>query len=510
MARSSQSDDLRDVSKQAQTALDYIIAGKEEEQAIHNRRQMPVSQALTSDQVVRFSSERTRSRVLFITSDKNALKDSSWVQAHLQNVSDMFEELHLAVLTRGKKREYRTQRIGQNIWVYNVDFYITLFLSQVMERFAESQLQFGEGFRPDVIVALDPYYAGQAALSLAKRYDRPVQIHVLEDFLAPEFVENNKENKKKVSAARKVLKKAESVRTNSSLMKDKLEKEFPKIGDVGILPRHFDTDALVKAKRKNTLKQKYPQYVFTVLTAGLLDQDSTMYRTLDAARDMLHSPKIGLVIVGDGPMRGELEQRANILGIKEQVVFERDQRLLNDYMLSADMFVCTDTTAIGDEYVIQAAAAGLPMVIARTPLREDLFEDGRSALLCDPESTTEFSQKMKSILNTNAFRQQFSTMARSVIKDRLHTDPELYRQAYRDSIEVVFGNVNVPPPRDEADVAADVAAAEAAQAAGADAPAAADSAENTATQASDTKTETSSAETDAGSNELGQAAPAKA
>jgi len=449
MSGSSQDESFIDVSERAQTTLDYIIAGKEEKRAAQKAAQMPVSQALSGDQVVHFDSSRTKARILFISSDHEALKDASWLEQHATSVSTVFEEVHVAVLMNGKKREYPTKRIGNNIWMYTVNFSSTWFFSQTIERFAETQLQFLDGFRPDVIVALDPFYAGKAAEYLAKRYDRPLQIHVLKDFLAPSFIEQGKENKSKVTIARQVLKRAKSVRTNSSLLKDKLEKAFPRIEDLGTLPRHFDTDTLIKQKRSNVLKQKYPEYVFIVLTAGVLDQNSTIFRTMDAARSMLFSPRIGLVIVGDGPMRAELQERANLLGIKEQVVFETDYTVLNDYMLSADMFVCTDTSAIGDEYIIQAAAAGLPIVMARTPLREDLFVDGTSALLCDADDTVGFTQKMNSILNTNAFRLQYSTNARQVVKDRLHTDPEMYKVAYRDSIEVVFGNGNFPAPRNE-------------------------------------------------------------
>ena len=444
MSRSSNTDSFDDISERAQTTLDYIISGKEEKQVAFKADQTPVSQALHGEQVVHYESNRTRSRVLFISSDPEGLKESSWLQKHINNISSVFEEVHVVVLKHGRKHEYPTKRIGENIWIYSVNFGSVWFLSQTIERFAESQLQFSEGFRPDVIVALDPFYAGKTALYLAKLYDRPLQVHVLKDFLTPSFAEESKENKSKVSIAKGVLKKVKSVRTNSSLLYDKLGKSFSKIEDIGMLPRHFDADKLIKTKRSSVLKQKYPQYVFIMLAAEVLDQDNTIFRTLDAARSMLFSPRIGLVIMGDGPMRAELEKRTEILGIKEQVIFEPNPNNLNDYMLSADMFISNDISPVGDEYVIQAAAAGLPIVMARTPLRDDLFVDGESGLLCDPDDTIGFSQKMNSILNTNAFRLQFATNARLIIKDRLHTDPEMYKVAYRDSIEVVFGNEDQP------------------------------------------------------------------
>lgn len=436
-----------DMSERAQAALDYMISGAESPKLIRQAARMPVSQALEGEQVLRFSSDRAHSRVLFLTSDAEGLSDTSWIQAHAKDVASVFSEIHIAVVTFGNnKHEYRTKRIDKNVWLYNVNFSSTWFLSHTMDSFAESQLQFTGGFRPDVIVALDPYYAGKAALHLGYQYERPVQIHVLENCFDSSFAAQSKEHKSRVKVAYSVLKKAPSVRTNSNITKEQLAVLFPKIADLGMLPRQIDSDSLLRAKRSNVIKRKYPQYVFTILTAATLDHNNTVYRTLDAARSFLFSPRIGLVIVGDGPMRGELEKRAQILEIKEQVVFEKNTAVLQDYLLSADMFICTDTTTSGDEYVLKAAAAGLPIVMAKTPFRQDLFVDGESGFLCDADNTFQFNQKIAAILNTNAYRQQFGMTARTIIKDRLHTDPQMFRAAYRDSIEMVFGDTGVVAP----------------------------------------------------------------
>lgn len=442
--RDTKINSFRDVSSQAQSTLDYVISGAEEKKKVEESLQMPISQALADEEVLAFDSGRAKSRVLFITSDPGVLDEDSSLQQQIREIHSVFAEVHIAVLMRGKKREYPTKRIEDCMWVYTVNFSSPLFLTQVIHDFAESQLQFGDGFRPDVVVALDPYYAALAAETLSKQYDRPLQIHVLEDFMDPGFVAEAKDSKEKIKIARRVLRRAKSVRTNSSLIKGKLASSFKRIEDLGMLPRHFNIDPLLKAKRTDFVKKKYPQYVFMIVTAATLDQNNTVFRTMDAARSMLFSPGIGMAVIGEGSMRAELQQRAQILGVKEQVVFETNISTLHQYLLSANMFVCTDTTSAGDEYVIQAAAAGLPIVMARTPLREDLFVDGESGLFCDAEDVIGFNQKMNTILNTNAYRLQFGMSARDVIKERLHTDPELYKAAYRDSIEVVFGNAEVP------------------------------------------------------------------
>jgi glycosyltransferase involved in cell wall biosynthesis len=100
--------------------------------------------------------------------------------------------------------------------------------------------------------------------------------------------------------------------------------------------------------------------------------------------------------------------------------------------------LCTDTTEISDEIVIKAAASGLPLLVAQTPMRADLFVDGESAFLVEKEDTIGFSQKLTKFLNTNALRTQFKTNALDIVKTRLHEDPDAYVQAYKNAIEGVF------------------------------------------------------------------------
>jgi glycosyltransferase involved in cell wall biosynthesis len=106
--------------------------------------------------------------------------------------------------------------------------------------------------------------------------------------------------------------------------------------------------------------------------------------------------------------------------------------------------MCPDITEASDEIVIKAAAAGLPIIAAKTELRNDLFVDGESAFLCNKDDTVEFSQKLVKFLNGNTLRTQFSENAREIVKTRLHEDPNAYKLAYRDAIEGAFADEELP------------------------------------------------------------------
>jgi glycosyltransferase involved in cell wall biosynthesis len=433
---------ILDPAKQAEHVLDYVLRDTSEdvvEQKIEREMEVAVQDELKASPLITVESDRKKSRVLFITRDVSLLEENSIAQLHFKNLTSSFDEIHVLVLSLLWQTKKGVERLDTNLWVYTTSAQYWWMQPFAALRIARTQLQFTDGFRPDVVVALDPFESGVAGMWIAEKYDRAFQVHVTEDFFIPEFLKKDPVNKWRAHVAAYVLRRTQSLRTATTALKDRLQKKYTRIKDLALLPRHYNIEAIVASAEAGEHTDAFPQFSFTVLFVGKLDHDSTLFRALDAARSILHSHSIGLVVVGNGVTKKEAEKRAEILGIKEQVVFESDETKLITYLKSADILICTDTTEASDEVVIKAAAAGLPILASETPLRTDLFTDGESAFLVQKEDTISFSQKLVKFLNTNGLRIQFAHNARDIIKTRLHEDPEAYKQAYRDSIEGVFG-----------------------------------------------------------------------
>lgn len=430
-----------DPSLKATFALDTILETTTDAALEREAQQSSIETELTKAPVVTIASDRFQSRVLFLTRDVGVLEQGSAAQLHFINLSDTFNEVHVMVLCESWQAKKGSERLAKNVWVYTTStryWWQQMFASQSL---AEVQLQFAEGFRPDIIVALDPFESGLSGYLIAEKYDREFQVHITEDYFIPEFVQKDKVNKWRMRIAKYVLKRTPSVRVSSNSIKSQIEKRFPRITDVGLLPRHYDIQTLLQVgESSGGIKESFPQYVFAILFVGKLDNNSTLFRALDASRSILVSKSIGFFILGDGPSLKEFQQRANLLGIQEQVVFQKDLSKLISYLKTADVLICTDTTEASDEIVIKAAAAGLPIIAAKTQLRADLFIDGESAFLCNAEDTLEFSQKLVKFLNTNSLRTQFSENARDIVQTRLHEDPSVFKTAYRNAIEAVYTN----------------------------------------------------------------------
>jgi glycosyltransferase involved in cell wall biosynthesis len=204
------------------------------------------------------------------------------------------------------------------------------------------------------------------------------------------------------------------------------------------LPRFNNYESLIKIEPTLDLRAKYKPFVFIILYIGKLNLESKLYKAIDAARFGLKNPHIGLVVLGDGPAKKEAEERAKVLGVREQVVFEQDIKDDVPYLKSANVLIVPDTSPESEEVALRGAAAGIPMILARTPAREDIFSDGESALLCDGESVDEFSLKLNILMNDISLRKQMVDSAQEMIESKFHEDPNQYLAAYRESIEQVL------------------------------------------------------------------------
>ncbi len=116
-----------------------------------------------------------------------------------------------------------------------------------------------------------------------------------------------------------------------------------------------------------------------LLYVGRLAKEKTVERLVEAVRAR---PDVSLAIVGDGPLRAELERRfagtaTTFLG------FLGGEDLARAYA-SADVFVLPSETETLGMVTLEAHAAGLPVVAADSPAARELVRHGIDGLRYDP------------------------------------------------------------------------------------------------------------------------------
>jgi glycosyltransferase involved in cell wall biosynthesis len=129
---------------------------------------------------------------------------------------------------------------------------------------------------------------------------------------------------------------------------------------------------------RHRLSQGRPERV-VLLYVGRLAKEKTVERLVEAVRGR---PDVALAIVGDGPLRDQLERRfagtaTTFLG------FLGGDELAQAYA-SADAFVLPSETETLGMVTLEAHAAGLPVIAADSPAARELVRHGIDGFRYDP------------------------------------------------------------------------------------------------------------------------------
>jgi len=149
-------------------------------------------------------------------------------------------------------------------------------------------------------------------------------------------------------------------------------------------------------------------------------------RALGSLRDEL--PAVRYDVIGDGPMRAELEALAVSLGIADRVRFAGPvaNDAVQQAMRDADLFVLTSLTAAsGDEegtptVLIEAAYAGLPVLATRHAGIPDIVADGESGMLVTENDPAALADGLRTMLASRERWPAMGEAGRRLIIERGH------------------------------------------------------------------------------------------
>jgi 1,2-diacylglycerol 3-alpha-glucosyltransferase len=122
--------------------------------------------------------------------------------------------------------------------------------------------------------------------------------------------------------------------------------------------------------------------------------------------------KTALLIVGDGPERDNFEDRVQAMGIAEKVIFTGmvSYTKLPGYLRMSDAFVTASVTEVHPLSVIEAMAAGLPVLGIKSPGVGDTVQNGVTGYLAT-EDLAAFTAKMVRLVSEHEHRRELGSNA---------------------------------------------------------------------------------------------------
>ena len=137
----------------------------------------------------------------------------------------------------------------------------------------------------------------------------------------------------------------------------------------------------------------------------------TGWKGVDGLIDALTGlPDCGLVVIGDGPLRAELEAQARRVGVAASVLFAGTvpREEVSAYLRACDVFVLNSTYEGFPHVLLEALAAGLPVVATDVGGSGEIVQDGLNGCLVPPRDPQALRRAIRGILDNSEARSRLA------------------------------------------------------------------------------------------------------
>ncbi|MFQ5422273.1 MAG: glycosyltransferase family 4 protein, partial [Anaerolineae bacterium] len=130
------------------------------------------------------------------------------------------------------------------------------------------------------------------------------------------------------------------------------------------------------------------------------------------ARVAAARPQTRFVVVGDGPLRGEMEARLAAVGLTERVTLTGLRRDVPELMAAFDLFVLTSLWEGLPRVLPQAMASGLPVVCTAADGSAEIVQDGVNGFLVERGDVAAMATRVGQLLADGKLRQRMGENGR--------------------------------------------------------------------------------------------------
>lgn len=241
-------------------------------------------------------------------------------------------------------------------------------------------------WKPDVVHSQCEFFSFQFAQRIAKLTEAPIvhTYHTLYEQYVNYVLPGKYLGRQVVrQLSRLRLKNVAKVIAPTSKVEDAL-RGYGVRADISVVPsgisleqHHHRLSEEERAQKRRELG--IPENHNVLLNLGRLGTEKNLGELLGYFSETLkYDPNLTFVIVGDGPDKANLENRARELGISKDVVFTgmvKPEEVQNYYQL-ADVFVNASTSETQGLTYIEAAANGLPLLCRKDPCLDEVIIEG--------------------------------------------------------------------------------------------------------------------------------------
>jgi len=164
------------------------------------------------------------------------------------------------------------------------------------------------------------------------------------------------------------------------------------------------------------------------MIGNLIDQKGYSYLLEVASAIRRRRSDVTFLVVGGGPLRGELEEKSRSLGLEDTVCFLGPVKNAASRVLPVfDIFLLPSLWEAMSVVVLESMATGKPVLATRVGENAHLIEDGLTGMLVEPRDVAGMTQKLEILIGSPELREKLGNAGRKRV-ERTCTAERMSRQ----------------------------------------------------------------------------------
>lgn len=142
------------------------------------------------------------------------------------------------------------------------------------------------------------------------------------------------------------------------------------------------------------------------------------------------------MLIGDGPVRADIERRVAEAGLEADVVFHGEQQDLVPWLSVADLFLLPSAQESFGLAALEAMACEVPVVASKVGGLPEIIDDGVTGFVCPLDAVDEMAARGVKLLTDAVFRHDMGRRAAEVVRTRYCAERvvPMYEAAYDDVV----------------------------------------------------------------------------
>lgn len=326
---------------------------------------------------------------------KRALEVGARERKRMSQYASVVGELHIIVFTRDTEGYPAEQKEG-NLFLYATN--TKTRLGMLWQAYQIGLQIINTNNNQWVVSSQDPFETSIVgrAIAMCHRAHHHVQVHG--DVFNVLSYKASLIQRIRVIYGRYVIRRSECIRVVSERIKDSLIKYGVSAAKITVLPIQSDlTLFLDVGKKREYIVDKPLQFLYV----GRFSSEKNISLLITAfAKVVTQFPEVRLTLLGDGPERRNLECLITSLHVEKQVTISSWRDDVPAVMMEHDVLCLSSDHEGWAMVLLEAAAAGLPVITTDVGCVGECVHDGQHGLVIGVGKEAEFVVALKKYVET--------------------------------------------------------------------------------------------------------------